>query len=108
MRSSVTKHMLLSAFFVHDPESDVFYAVEVFMNSFFITNYFMMFLSIFVYHHTIFQVVLAPTRELAAQCHSMTENLARHTDIRCCLIVGGLSMQVWTMVVQNLFFRLHV
>ncbi len=39
-------------------------------------------------------VVLTPTRELAAQCHSMTEQLARHTDIRMCLIVGGLSVQV--------------
>jgi ATP-dependent RNA helicase DDX27 len=39
-------------------------------------------------------VVLTPTRELAAQCHSMTENLARYTDIRVCLIVGGLSAQV--------------
>jgi ATP-dependent RNA helicase DDX27 len=42
-------------------------------------------------------VVLTPTRELAAQCHSMTENLARYTDIRVCLIVGGLSPQVWLL-----------
>ncbi len=39
-------------------------------------------------------VVLTPTRELAAQCQSMSENLARYTDVRVCLIVGGLSVQL--------------
>ncbi|GAU27184.1 hypothetical protein TSUD_107750 [Trifolium subterraneum] len=36
-------------------------------------------------------LILTPTRELAAQVHSMIMTLAKHTDIRCCLIVGGLS-----------------
>ncbi|KAK2424872.1 DEAD-box ATP-dependent RNA helicase [Trifolium repens] len=36
-------------------------------------------------------LILTPTRELAAQVHSMIGKLAIHTDIRCCLIVGGLS-----------------
>ncbi|KAK1322146.1 DEAD-box ATP-dependent RNA helicase 28 [Acorus calamus] len=39
-------------------------------------------------------LVLTPTRELAVQVHSMIEKLAQFTDIRCCLIVGGLSMKV--------------
>eukprot|EP00002_Diphylleia_rotans_P013969 TRINITY_DN2721_c0_g1_i1.p1 TRINITY_DN2721_c0_g1~~TRINITY_DN2721_c0_g1_i1.p1 ORF type:complete len:699 (+),score=181.26 TRINITY_DN2721_c0_g1_i1:58-2154(+) len=39
-------------------------------------------------------LILLPTRELAAQCHSVCENLARFTDIRSCLIVGGLSSKV--------------
>jgi len=36
-------------------------------------------------------LVLTPTRELAAQCHEMTERLSQFTDIRTCLVVGGLS-----------------
>merc|ERR1712130_223869 len=36
-------------------------------------------------------LVLTPTRELAAQCHEMTEQLSQFTDIRTCLVVGGLS-----------------
>merc|ERR1712137_130676 len=36
-------------------------------------------------------LVLTPTRELAAQCHEMTEKLGLFTDIRSCLVVGGLS-----------------
>lgn len=34
-----------------------------------------------------------PTRELAVQCHSVIESLGRFTDIRSCLVVGGLSNQ---------------
>ena len=37
-------------------------------------------------------LVLLPTRELAAQCLAMTEALARYTDVRCALVVGGTSM----------------
>lgn len=37
-------------------------------------------------------LVLAPTRELAAQVHSMICQLARFTDIRAALAVGGLSL----------------
>lgn len=39
-------------------------------------------------------LVLTPTRELAVQVHSMIEKLAQFTDIRCCLIIGGLSDKV--------------
>ncbi|CAN1268594.1 DEAD-box ATP-dependent RNA helicase 28 [Linum perenne] len=39
-------------------------------------------------------LILTPTRELAVQVHSMIEKLAQFTDIRCCLIVGGLSTKV--------------
>jgi ATP-dependent RNA helicase DDX27 len=33
-------------------------------------------------------LVLSPTRELAAQTHSMIQRLCRFTDITSCLIVG--------------------
>eukprot|EP01018_Ginkgo_biloba_P019412 Gb_16576 [translate_table: standard] len=39
-------------------------------------------------------LILTPTRELAVQVHSMVEKLAQFTDIRCCLVVGGLSTKV--------------
>jgi len=39
-------------------------------------------------------VILAPTRELAIQCHSVATKLAGHTDIKFCLAVGGLSLKV--------------
>eukprot|EP00897_Mesotaenium_endlicherianum_P008915 jgi/Mesen1/8051/ME000043S07436 len=39
-------------------------------------------------------LILTPTRELAVQVHSMTEKLAQFTDIRTCLVVGGLSNKV--------------
>ncbi|RZB91444.1 DEAD-box ATP-dependent RNA helicase 28 [Glycine soja] len=35
-------------------------------------------------------LILTPTREV----HSMIEKLAQFTDIRCCLVVGGLSTKV--------------
>ncbi|KAL8139044.1 hypothetical protein V2J09_005045, partial [Rumex salicifolius] len=38
-------------------------------------------------------LILTPTRELAAQIHSMIGKLAQYTDIKCSLIVGGLSMR---------------
>ncbi|KAF2966685.1 hypothetical protein GQX73_g6884 [Xylaria multiplex] len=39
-------------------------------------------------------VILAPTRELAIQCHAVATKLASHTDIKFCLAVGGLSLKV--------------
>ncbi|ELR20123.1 DEAD/DEAH box helicase domain containing protein [Acanthamoeba castellanii str. Neff] len=39
-------------------------------------------------------VILTPTRELAIQCHSVIEKLAKFTDITACLVVGGLSNKV--------------
>ncbi|AES70228.2 putative RNA helicase [Medicago truncatula] len=41
--------------------------------------------------HAIRVLILTPTRELAAQVQSMIKSLSQFTDIRCCLIVGGLS-----------------
>lgn len=39
-------------------------------------------------------LILTPTRELAVQVHGMIEKLAQFmTDIRCCLVVGGLSLK---------------
>ncbi|KAF6261994.1 P-loop containing nucleoside triphosphate hydrolase protein [Scenedesmus sp. NREL 46B-D3] len=37
-------------------------------------------------------LMLAPTRELAAQIHSMVQRLAQFTDVDAALIVGGLSL----------------
>ena len=39
-------------------------------------------------------LVLAPTRELASQCVEMGRQLARFTDVRLCLVVGGLSVKL--------------
>lgn len=39
-------------------------------------------------------LVLLPTRELAAQCEAMGKQLARFSDIRLSLIVGGLSVKL--------------
>ncbi|KAL9716227.1 nucleolar DEAD-box protein required for synthesis of 60S ribosomal subunit [Leucoagaricus gongylophorus] len=38
-------------------------------------------------------LVLVPTRELAVQCYEVGTKLSMHTDIRFCLIVGGLSLK---------------
>ncbi|KAJ7630960.1 DEAD-domain-containing protein [Roridomyces roridus] len=38
-------------------------------------------------------LVLVPTRELAVQCFEVGCKLATHTDIRFCLVVGGLSVK---------------
>ncbi|KAG6911950.1 hypothetical protein DXG01_000198 [Tephrocybe rancida] len=38
-------------------------------------------------------VVLVPTRELAVQCFDVGTKLATHTDVRLCLVVGGLSVK---------------
>ncbi|RZB91417.1 DEAD-box ATP-dependent RNA helicase 28 [Glycine soja] len=41
-------------------------------------------------------LILTPTRESwqSSKVHSMIEKLAQFTDIRCCLVVGGLSTKV--------------
>ncbi|KAL3689685.1 hypothetical protein R1sor_015994 [Riccia sorocarpa] len=46
-------------------------------------------------------MILTPTRELAVQIHSMLEKLAQFTDIRCCLIVGGLSSKVQEVALRS-------
>ncbi|KAG6902869.1 nucleolar DEAD-box protein required for synthesis of 60S ribosomal subunit [Termitomyces sp. Mi166 len=38
-------------------------------------------------------IILVPTRELAVQCFDVGTKLATHTDIRMCLVVGGLSVK---------------
>ncbi|XP_006454358.1 hypothetical protein AGABI2DRAFT_114110 [Agaricus bisporus var. bisporus H97] len=38
-------------------------------------------------------LVLVPTRELAVQCYEVGTKLSIHTDIRLCLVVGGLSLK---------------
>ncbi|KAL8139837.1 hypothetical protein V2J09_005858, partial [Rumex salicifolius] len=47
-------------------------------------------------------LILTPTRELAAQIHSMIEKLAQFTDIRCCPIVGGLSTKVQEVALRSM------
>ncbi|XP_030528218.1 DEAD-box ATP-dependent RNA helicase 28 isoform X2 [Rhodamnia argentea] len=47
-------------------------------------------------------LILTPTRELAVQVHSMIEKLAQFTDIRCCLIVGGLSTKVQEVALRSM------
>ncbi|KAK9755079.1 hypothetical protein RND81_01G001200 [Saponaria officinalis] len=47
-------------------------------------------------------LILTPTRELAVQVHSMIEKLAQFTDIRCCIIVGGLSSKVQEAALRSM------
>ncbi|XP_015875716.2 DEAD-box ATP-dependent RNA helicase 28 [Ziziphus jujuba] len=47
-------------------------------------------------------LILTPTRELAVQVHSMIEKLAQFTDIRCCLIVGGLSTKMQEAALRSM------
>ncbi|CAA7044714.1 unnamed protein product [Microthlaspi erraticum] len=46
-------------------------------------------------------LILTPTRELAAQIHSMIEKLAQFTNIRCGLIVGGLAVRDQETVLRS-------
>ena len=46
-------------------------------------------------------LVLTPTRELAAQVHSMMQKLAQFTDIRMALVVGGLSVSSQAAVLRT-------
>ncbi|KAK6938969.1 Helicase, C-terminal [Dillenia turbinata] len=47
-------------------------------------------------------LILTPTRELAVQVHSMIEKLSQFTDIRCCLIVGGLSTKMQEAALRSM------
>ncbi|KAA8528760.1 hypothetical protein F0562_036115 [Nyssa sinensis] len=47
-------------------------------------------------------LILTPTRELAVQVHSMIEKIAQFTDIRCCLIVGGLSTKMQETALRSM------
>ena len=46
-------------------------------------------------------VILAPTRELAVQVHSMLTSLSKFTDIRAALAVGGLSIQAQATALKS-------
>jgi ATP-dependent RNA helicase DDX27 len=46
-------------------------------------------------------LVLLPTRELAAQCLEVSQHLSKYTDIRICLVVGGLSEKVQEQELRN-------
>ncbi|PKA66451.1 DEAD-box ATP-dependent RNA helicase 28 [Apostasia shenzhenica] len=52
--------------------------------------------------HAIRVLILTPSRELAVQVHSMIERLSQFTDIRCCLIVGGLSSKVQEATLRSM------
>ncbi|KAK4351862.1 hypothetical protein RND71_027380 [Anisodus tanguticus] len=48
-------------------------------------------------------LILTPTRELAVQVHSMIGKLAQFMpDIRCCLVVGGLSTKVQEAALRSM------
>ncbi|KAJ9542593.1 hypothetical protein OSB04_029099, partial [Centaurea solstitialis] len=48
-------------------------------------------------------LILTPTRELAVQIHSMIGKLAQFiTDIRCCLVLGGLSTKAQEAALRSL------
>ncbi|KAL0695052.1 hypothetical protein Bca4012_062232 [Brassica carinata] len=47
-------------------------------------------------------LILTPTRELAVQIHSMIQKLAQFTDIKCGLIVGGLSVREQEVVLRSM------
>ncbi|KAG0468706.1 hypothetical protein HPP92_018034 [Vanilla planifolia] len=47
-------------------------------------------------------LILTPARELAIQVHSMVEKLSQFTDIRCCLVVGGLSSKVQEAALRSM------
>ncbi|KAI8549483.1 hypothetical protein RHMOL_Rhmol06G0027900 [Rhododendron molle] len=47
-------------------------------------------------------LILTPTRELAVQVHSMVQKIAQFTDIRCCLVVGGLSTKTQETALRSM------
>ncbi|KZT44346.1 DEAD-domain-containing protein [Sistotremastrum suecicum HHB10207 ss-3] len=46
-------------------------------------------------------LVLVPTRELALQCYEVGTKLGSNTDIRFCVIVGGLSLKSQEMALRT-------
>ncbi|RLN73891.1 hypothetical protein BBJ28_00006354 [Nothophytophthora sp. Chile5] len=46
-------------------------------------------------------MIICPVRELATQCQSMFEQLARFTDITCSLAVGGLPLKAQEAELRN-------
>lgn len=46
-------------------------------------------------------LIICPVRELATQCQSMLEQLARFTDITCSLAVGGLPLKPQEVELRN-------
>ena len=37
-------------------------------------------------------LILSPTRELTLQTHSVLKSLLKHSDLRCCTLIGGESI----------------
>ncbi|XP_066936709.1 probable ATP-dependent RNA helicase DDX27 [Clytia hemisphaerica] len=46
-------------------------------------------------------LVLVPTRELAIQVHSVSQSLAKYTDVTFCLAAGGLDLKVQVAVLRR-------
>eukprot|EP00871_Galdieria_phlegrea_P002451 jgi/Galph1/3206/GphlegSOOS_G1848.1 len=46
-------------------------------------------------------IILLPTRELAIQCKQVVEKIAKNTDIRVELVIGGLSLRVEQDILQR-------
>ena len=46
-------------------------------------------------------LILTPTRELAVQVHCMIQELAKFTDVRAALVVGGLSIKKQAAVLRT-------
>ncbi|KAL9260886.1 DEAD-box ATP-dependent RNA helicase 28-like protein [Drosera capensis] len=47
-------------------------------------------------------LMLTSARELAVQIHSMIEKVAQFMDIRCCIIIGGLSSKVQEAALRSM------
>lgn len=46
-------------------------------------------------------IILLPTRELAAQCHSVLQSLAKYTAVRSALVVGGLNSEMQQVALRT-------
>ncbi|CBK21543.2 uncharacterized protein [Blastocystis hominis] len=46
-------------------------------------------------------LIVAPTRELAQQVHTIATKLTKYTSITCCLVVGGLPLQAQAVDLQR-------
>ena len=46
-------------------------------------------------------LIITPTRELAAQCLSMTKKLTKYVKIKCALVCGGLSVTDQEMILRG-------
>lgn len=46
-------------------------------------------------------IILSPSRELAAQTLKFVKDLTKFTDLRCCMLVGGDSMEEQFAAIAN-------